>query len=90
MLSYTEVTEIVADQVTDAFRFLDEAGSTVVAGLEDSATRLLSTVPGLPEGSKAPSLDEVVAANFAAAERVVQARQKLAVDLLNAARPKTK
>jgi hypothetical protein len=88
MPTYTELTELVGDQVLDALKFVDETTTSLVGTVNDTVSKLLPDLPSIPGASSAPNVSEVVAANFALAERFLKAQQKFALDLVGAASSK--
>jgi hypothetical protein len=96
MSTYTEVTQQIGDQWVAALKRVEGALEAVSGGIGDASAKIdLPKLP-LPEQlaqatesltAKIPQPSEVVAANFALAERLLAAQRDLTLRLLDAATP---
>jgi hypothetical protein len=85
---YTEVAELVGDQLLETVNFVNGRTIAIVTCVNDTVSKLLPNLPAVPAADSLPSPSEVLSANFAVAERLFQAQQKFTLDLVGAATPK--
>ena len=77
MASYTEMTQKVGDQLIDALKRVEDAGASMTSSLSEA----LPDAPSLPGADRLPSPTEIITANFALFERLLQAQKDFALRL---------
>ena len=85
MPTYTELTETVGDQVVDAVKQAEERTVSLVSSVNELTAKLFPPVPSVaavPAVEGLPSASDVVAANAAFIERVLQAQTSFALSVL--------
>src|SRR4029453_11546941 len=74
MPTYTELTETVGDQVVEAVKQAEERTVSLVWSVNELTSRFRPSVPDVPTIEGLPSASDVVAANSALIEKVLQAQ----------------
>lgn len=98
MNTYSEMTEQIGDQWVAAIKRAEQAVSLASGRIAQTSSRAMADLPQLPVpdmvaqaaeaiSSRIPDPCEIVAANFALAERLLGSQRDLAMRLLEAARP---
>ena len=82
MPTYTELTETVGDQVADAVKQAEQRTLSLVSSVSELTSKLLPSLPEVPGVEALPTASEVVAANAAFAEKLLQAQTSFALSVL--------
>ena len=82
MPTYTELTETVGDQVVEAVKQAEERTVSLVSSVNELTSKFLPSVPDVPTVDGLPSASDVVAANSALMEKVLQAQTAFALSVL--------
>ena len=82
MPTYTELTETVGDQVVEAVKQAEERTLSLVSSVNEMTSKFLPSVPDVPTVDGLPSASDVVAANAALMEKVLQAQTAFALSVL--------
>jgi hypothetical protein len=85
MPTYSELTETVGDQVVDAVKQAEERTVSLVSSVNELTSKLFPSapaVPAVPGVEGLPSASDVVAANAALMERLLQAQTSFALSVL--------
>ena len=83
MPTYTELTETVGDQVVGAVKQAEERTLSLVSSVNELTSKFLPSVPDVPSFDALPSASDVVAANSALMEKVLQAQTAFALSVLD-------
>ena len=83
MPTYTELTETVGDQVVEAVKQAEERTVSLVSSVNELTARFRPSVPDVPTIEGLPSASDVVAANSALIEKVLQAQTAFALSVLD-------
>ena len=83
MPTYTELTETVGDQVVEAVKQAEERTLSLVSSVNELTSKFLPSVPDVPTVDGLPSASDVVAANSALMEKVLQAQTAFALSVLD-------
>jgi hypothetical protein len=86
MITYSDVTKSVGDQLVDGFKQFETRSVAAIETLSDAATKLMPELPGRasnPILGSLPTASEIVAANFAFVERVVKAQKEVLLHVLD-------
>jgi hypothetical protein len=83
MPTYTELTETVGDQVVEAVKQAGERTLSLVSSVNELTSKFLPSVPDVPTVDGLPSASDVVAANSALMEKVLQAQTAFALSVLD-------
>src|SRR4051794_21787089 len=95
MTTYTELTEKMGGRLLDTLKQIENVSASAAETVAGSAARVLPDLPSVPGADKVPSPTEVVTANFALVERLLEAQKDYVLRLAAVgssaeAKPRTK